>query len=88
MLDPIVCRERCDKKLSRMSSKMNLQGLLTVLEDGETDLFARKETQFAPVPLTGVQLEVCQRINFLKHRFKLLTFFYNRFSGKAGGGTC
>ena len=38
---------------------MNLQGLLAVLEDGETDLFARKETQFAPVPLTRVQLEVC-----------------------------
>ena len=75
MLDPIVCRERCDKKLSgahllllvtRMSSKMNLQGLLAVLEDGETDLFERRETQFAPVPLTGVQLEVCQRINYLK----------------------
>ena len=42
----------------RMSSKMNLQGLLAVLEDGETDLFERRETQFAPVPLTGVQLEV------------------------------
>ena len=37
---------------------MNLQGLLAVLEDSETDLFARRETQFAPVPLTGVQLEV------------------------------
>ena len=49
-----------------MSSKMNLQGLLAVLEDGETDLFERRETQFAPVPLTGVQLEVCQRINYLK----------------------
>ena len=47
-----------------MSSKMNLQGLLAVLEDGETDLFARKETQFAPVPLTGVQLEVC--VTFLR----------------------
>ena len=66
MLDSIVCRERCDKKLSRMSSKMNLQGLLAVLEDGETDLFERRETQFAPVPLTGVQLEVCQPINYLK----------------------
>merc|ERR1719270_1534526 len=43
---------------TRMSSKMNLQGLLAVLDGGETDLFARKETQFAPVPLTGVQLEV------------------------------
>ena len=43
---------------------MNLQGLLAVLEDGETDLFARKETQFAPVPLTGVQLEVC--VTFLR----------------------
>merc|ERR1719410_130067 len=42
----------------RMSSKMNLQGLLAVLEDGEADLFARKETQFAPVPLARVQLEV------------------------------
>ena len=45
---------------------MNLQGLLAVLEDGETDLFARRETRFAPVPLTRVQLEVGQRINFLK----------------------
>ena len=59
MLDPVVSNDRCDKKLSRMSSKMNLQGLLVVLEDGEADLFARRETQFAPVPLTRVQLEVC-----------------------------
>ena len=75
MLDPIVCRERCDKKLSgahllllvtRMSSKMNLQGLLAVLEDGETDLFERRERQFAPVPLTRVHLEVCQRITFFR----------------------
>ena len=41
-----------------MSSKMNLQGLLAVLEDGEADLFARREAQFAPVPLTRVHLEV------------------------------
>merc|ERR1719410_2060946 len=42
----------------RMSSKMNLQGLLAVLEDGEADLFARREAQFAPVPLTRVHFEV------------------------------
>ena len=42
---------------------MNLQGLLAVLEEGETDLFERRETQFAPVPLTRVQLEVGQRLN-------------------------
>ena len=45
---------------------MNLQGLLAVLEDGEADLFERRETKFAPVPLTGVHLEVGQCINFLK----------------------
>ena len=81
MLDPIVCRERCHKKLSgahllllvtRMSSKMNLQGLLAVLEDGETDLFARRETKFAPVPLTRVHLEVGQHINFLKTQVQAL----------------
>ena len=48
----------------RMSSKMNLQGLLAVLEDGEADLFARREAQFAPVPLTRVHFEVGQCINF------------------------
>ena len=71
---------------------MNLQGLLAVLEDNETDLFARRETQFAPVPLTGVQLEGCQRINYLKTQLqafvKSFDVFFNFFSGKAGGGTC
>ena len=55
---------------------MNLQGLLAVLEDGETDLFARRETQLAPVPLTGVQLEVFQQLIhklFFKSSTKLLT---------------
>ena len=59
-----------------MSSKMNLQGLLAVLEDGETDLFARREMRFAPVPLTGVLLEVSHHLiyTFLKHRGKLPSF--------------
>ena len=43
---------------------MNLQGLLAVLEDGETDLFARRETRFVPVPLTGVQLEVSHHLMY------------------------
>ena len=51
-----------------MSSKMNLQGLLAALEGGETDLFARREIRFAPVPLTGVQLEVSHHL--------LYTFLY------------
>ena len=56
-----------------MSSKMNLQGLLVVLEDGEADLFERRETKFAPVPLTGVHLEVGQRLN--NFPLTLCTFF-------------
>ena len=72
-----------------MSSKMNLQGLLAVLEARETDLFARRETKFAPVPLTGVHQEVCQQLNnFPLTQLQPLYFFLKPFSGEAGGGTC
>ena len=39
---------------------MNMQGLVAVLEEDKADLVGRRETHFAPVPLTGVQLEVLQ----------------------------
>ena len=41
-----------------MENTMNMQGLLAVLEEDKADLVGRRETRFAPVPLTGVQLEV------------------------------
>ena len=41
-----------------MENRMNMQGLLAVLEEDEVDLVGRRETRFAPVPLIGVQLEV------------------------------
>ena len=46
-------------KVNRMSdARMNMQGLLAILEDEEVNLVGRKETRFSSVPLTGVQLEV------------------------------
>ena len=45
-------------KAERMEKTMNMQGLLAVLEEDKADLVGRRETHFAPVPLTGVQLEV------------------------------
>ena len=39
---------------------MDMQGLLAVLEEEKADLLGRREARFAPVPLTGVQLEVLQ----------------------------
>ena len=45
-------------KAERMENAMNMQGLLAVLEEDKADLVGRRETHFAPVPLTGVQLEV------------------------------
>ena len=44
----------------RMEKTMNMQGLMAVLEEDKVDLVGRRETHFAPVPLTGVQLEVLQ----------------------------
>ena len=38
--------------------RMNMPGLLAILEDEEVNLVGRKETRFSSVPLTGVQLEV------------------------------
>ena len=52
-------------KVERMSTAMNMYGLLAVLEDLNADLVyhpyfptGRRETRYSPVPLTGVQLEV------------------------------
>ena len=52
--------------VERMSTAMNMHGLLAVLEDLNADLVyhpyfptGRRETRYSPVPLTGVQLEVC-----------------------------
>ena len=47
-------------KAERMEKTMNMQGLLAVLEEDKDDLVGRRETHFAPVPLTGVQLEVLE----------------------------
>ena len=44
---------------------MNMQGLLAVLEEDKADLVGRRETHFAPVPLTGVQLEVLQNFSIV-----------------------
>ena len=46
-------------KVERMSTALNMHGLLAVLEDLNADLVGRRETRYSPVPLTGVQLEVC-----------------------------
>ena len=46
-------------KVERMSTALNMHGLLAVLEDLNADLVGRRENRFSPVPLTGVQLEVC-----------------------------
>ena len=55
-----VCRGgNSTTKANRMSNaRMNMQGLLAILEDEEVNLVGRKETRFSSVPLTGVQLEV------------------------------
>ena len=50
------------KKAERMENRMNMQGLLAVLEEDKADLVGRRETRFAPVPLTGVQLEVLLKV--------------------------
>ena len=47
------------EKAERMENRMNMQGLLAVLEEDEADLVGRRETRFAPVPLTGVQQRCC-----------------------------
>ena len=39
-------------------ARMNMPGLLALLEDEEVNLVGRRETRFSSVPLTGVQLEV------------------------------
>ena len=43
-----------------MRDRMDMQGLLAVLEADEADLLVRREVRFSPVPLTGVQMEVRQ----------------------------
>ena len=55
-----VCRGgNSTTKANRMSNaRMNMQGLLAILEDEEVNLVGRRETRFSSVPLTGVQLEV------------------------------
>ena len=45
-------------KVERMSTALNMHGLLAVLEDLNADLVGRRENRYSPVPLTGVQLEV------------------------------
>ena len=51
--------EKRTTKVNRMSdARMNMPGLLAILEDEEVNLVGRKETRFSSVPLTGVQLEV------------------------------
>ena len=46
----------------RMRDRMDMQGLLAVLEADEADLLGRREERFSPVPLTGVQMEVRQQM--------------------------
>ena len=51
-------------KANRMSdARMNMQGLLAILEDEEVNLVGRRETRFSSVPLTSVQLEVFMAFN-------------------------
>ena len=49
-------------KAERMENRMNMQGLLAVLEEDKADLVGRRETRFSPVPLIGVQLEVLLQV--------------------------
>ena len=58
-IEPKPEKRNLTTKVNRMSdARMNMQGLLAILEDEEANLVGRRETRFSSVPLTGVQLEV------------------------------
>ena len=58
-IEPKPEKRNLTTKVNRMSdARMNMQGLLAILEDEEVNLVGRRETRFSSVPLTGVQLEV------------------------------
>ena len=58
-IEPKPEKRNLTTKVNRMSdARMNMQGLLTKLENEEANLVGRRETGFSSVPLTGVQLEV------------------------------
>ena len=58
-IEPKPEKRNSTTKVNRMSdTRMNMPGLLAILEDEEANLVGRRETRFSSVPLTGVQLEV------------------------------
>ena len=58
-IEPKPEKRNLTTKVNRMSdARMNMPGLLALLEDEEVNLVGRRETRFSSVPLTGVQLEV------------------------------